>query len=161
MSTQGPWDGMSPQPPQRKNSNQAAGRGCLVLILGILAVGVVVGITNSNSGSNGSASPASDGSASPYTAPSTYTAPTTDSAIGVGDCLSVDGAPPTESNTTVDVSNITKVDCTDSSAQYKVIGVEPFSTDLNSCTTDYPDSTFSLLDQGPYISDVYCVVSNS
>lgn len=162
MSAQTPWG--SPSTPQKRNQGQA-GAGCIrptVVIL--LLAGALYWLFGVNHEKNYAASPTTDASTSTY-APdaSTTTADastTDDGVIETGDCLSVDGPQPTSTGT-VDVSNITKVDCGSSSAQYKVIGVEALTTDMNSCTTNYPDATSALLDQGPYFSAVYCVVDAS
>ena len=179
MSTPTPWGSPGsgapqggPQPPrQRRPGNGGYVRPLIVLL--VLA-GALFWLIGANHDSQSTAAPvdtttfsapiptdtsdtsdtATDDSA---TDTATDTSTADDGAITAGDCLSVDGPQPT-STETVDVSNITQVDCGSSAAQYKVIGVEPFTTDMNSCTTDYPDSTASLLDQGAYFSDVYCVV---
>ena len=174
MSPQTPWDSEpsgDPQnsPPQWRKSQAGVGRLRPFIVIVVVLV-AVIWLFSAHHDPGDSAAPATDTStATPY-APdtsdtsdtSTYSADTstTDDAIEAGDCLSVDGPQPTSTGT-VDVSNITEVDCGSSSAQYKVVGVEPLTTDMNSCTTDYPDATSALLDQGPYFSFVYCVVDAS
>jgi hypothetical protein len=123
----------------------------------LVLAGTLYWLFGANHDSGSSAAPATDSSTAAPDVPDTST---TDDGVETGDCLSVDDPQPSATGT-VDVSNIAKVDCGSSSAQYKVIGVEVFSTDMNSCATDYPASTASLLDQGPYISNVYCVVDAS
>jgi hypothetical protein len=161
MSAQTPW-GSPSTPPNRKQTQNGAGCiGATVVIL--LLVGALYWLFGVNHETNYAASPTTDTATSTAPDTSTTTADTSTTDTGVietGDCLSVDGPQPTSTGT-VDVSNITKVDCGSSSAQYKVIGVEPLTTDMNSCSTDYPDATSALLDQGAYFSEVYCVVDAS
>lgn len=162
MSAQTPWG--SPSTPQKRGQAQN-GAGCIGLTVVILLLaGALYWLFGVNHETHYAASPTTDTSTStgaPDTSTTAADSSTTDTGvIETGDCLSVDGPQPTSTGT-VDVSNITKVDCGSSSAQYKVIGVEPLTTDMNSCATDYPDATSALLDQGTYFSEVYCVVDAS
>lgn len=162
MSAQTPWG--SPNTPQKRNQAQA-GAGCIGLtVVVLLLAGALYWLFGVNHETNYAASPTTDTSTSTAAPDTSTTSADTstadDGVIETGDCLSVDGSQPTSTGT-VDVSNITKVDCGSSSAQYKVIGVEPLTTDMNSCSTDYPDATSALLDQGTYFSEVYCVVDSS
>lgn len=169
MSTPTPWGspsapqddqpphvpfGGSPSGPQRPGRARDYS-GCIrpFIVIAILA-GFLIWLFAANHETNYSASPTDTSTAV------SDTATATDDSIEAGDCLSVDGPQPTGTGT-VDVSNITQVDCGSSSAQYKVIGVEPFTTDMNSCATDYPQATSALLDQEAYFSEVYCVVDAS
>ncbi|HET9169505.1 MAG TPA: hypothetical protein VFN97_08710 [Actinospica sp.] len=181
MSAPTPWGSPSAGPPQGGPAGprpRQGAAGCIrPFIIVVLLAGALYWLFGVNHGTRSTAAPVdtstvsvtvTDTSADPTDTTDTSTYPayptdTTDTSTGddgvitAGDCLSVDGPQPTATET-VDVSNITQVDCGSATAQYKVIGVEPFTTDMNSCATDYPDSTAALLDQGPYISDVYCVV---
>jgi hypothetical protein len=161
MSDQSPWN-TTPTPsrtPSRRNTGAGAGAGCAAVVLVLLLGGAVYGIANMNSGgsSGGAADPQDSYS---YSAPAP--APQTSvQDIEAGDCVTTgDSSLPTDGST-VDISDITEVSCSDPSAQYKVIGVEPLTTDMNSCATDYPDYTAALLDQSEFFSTVYCVVQNS
>ncbi|MBR7836305.1 hypothetical protein KDL01_23710 [Actinospica durhamensis] len=141
---------------RRAGNPKRASGGCLSLVV-LLAVLLTIAIVHNHSSDAADPTPV----ATVATGAGPAADPATDDAvIEAGDCLSVDGDIPTDSTETVDVSDITEVDCSSSDAKYKVVGVVPLSTDMNACVTDYPSSTVSLLDQGAYFSSVYCAVDN-
>jgi hypothetical protein len=175
MSTPTPWGSPSapqddhpplvpmsapPSGPERPRQAQDYA-GCVrpFIVIAILAA-FLFWLFAVNHETNHGATPTDSSTAVSDTSTDGDTATATDDSIEAGDCLSVDGPQPTGTGT-VDVSNIARVDCGSSSAQYKVVGVEPFTTDMNSCATDYPQSTAALLDQEAYFSEVYCVVDAS